>query len=71
LLAKERGKLAAAVVPPSLPEALRRRLEQAVDLAFVDAFRLVMLLAAGLAVAAAGVAWLLIARRNPIGRVRP
>jgi EmrB/QacA subfamily drug resistance transporter len=60
LLAKERGKLAAAVLPQSLPEALRRRLEQAIDLAFVDAFRLVMLLAAGLAVAAAGMAWILI-----------
>ena len=60
LLARERGRLAAVTLPPSLPEALRRRVEQAVDLAFVDAFRLIMLLAAGLAVAAAAIAWLLI-----------
>jgi EmrB/QacA subfamily drug resistance transporter len=60
LLARERGKLAAAVLPPSLPEALRRRLEQAIDLAFVDTFRLIMLLAAALAVAAAAIAWRMI-----------
>ena len=57
---RERGKLAALTIPRSLPDQLRRSVEQAVDAAFVDAFRAVMLLAAGLAVAAGVVAWLLI-----------
>jgi EmrB/QacA subfamily drug resistance transporter len=57
---RERGKLAALTIPRSLPDQLRRSLEQAVDAAFVDAFRAVMFLAAGLAVAAGVVAWLLI-----------
>jgi EmrB/QacA subfamily drug resistance transporter len=57
---RERGKLAALTIPRSLPDQLRSSLEQAVNVAFVDAFRAVMLLAAGLAAAAGVVAWLLI-----------
>ena len=70
LLWRGRGKLAALSVPRSLPSQLRSSLEQAVDAAFVDAFRAIMLLAAGLAVAAGVTAWLLIA---PSGKpdVRP
>jgi predicted MFS family arabinose efflux permease len=60
LLWRERGKLAALPIPQSLPPHLRRGLEQAVDAAFVDAFQAIMLSGAGLAVAAALVAWLLI-----------
>jgi EmrB/QacA subfamily drug resistance transporter len=60
LLWRERGKLAAIPVPRSLPSQLRRALEQVVDAAFVDAFRAIMLVAAGLAAAAALVTWLLI-----------
>jgi len=52
--------LAALTIPHSLPDQLRSSLEQAVDAAFVDAFRAIMLLAAGLAVAAGVVAWRLI-----------
>jgi hypothetical protein len=57
---RERGKLAALPIPRSLPAQLRSSLEQAVDSAFVDAFRGIMLLAAALAVAAGVIAWLLI-----------
>lgn len=57
---RERGKLAALPIPRSLPAQLRSSLEQAVDGAFVDAFRAIMLLAAALAVAAGVIAWLLI-----------
>ncbi|MFL5402215.1 MAG: MFS transporter [Gemmatimonadales bacterium] len=60
LLWRERGKLAALTIPHSLPEGLRTSLEHTVAAAFVDAFRVVMLLAAGLAVAAGVVAWFLI-----------
>ena len=60
LLWRDRGKLAALSIPRSLPSQLRSSLEQAVDAAFVDAFRSIMLLAAGLAVGAGVIAWLLI-----------
>jgi EmrB/QacA subfamily drug resistance transporter len=60
LLWQARGKLAALTIPPSLPDQLRTGLEQAVDAAFVDAFRAIMLLAAGLAAGSALVAWLMI-----------
>jgi predicted MFS family arabinose efflux permease len=60
LLWRERGKLGALPIPHSLPGPLRRSLEQAVDAAFVDAFRTIMLLAAVLAVSAGLVAWLMI-----------
>lgn len=60
LLWRERGKLAGIHVPRSVPDQLRRTLEQTVDVAFVDAFRAIMLLAAGLAGGAAVVAWLMI-----------
>jgi MFS family permease len=60
LLWRDRGKLAALTIPRSVPSQLRSSLEQAVDAAFVDVFRGIMLLAAGLAVAAGVVAWLMI-----------
>jgi EmrB/QacA subfamily drug resistance transporter len=53
LLAEERRKLAAATVPASVPEGLRRALRTVIAASFVDAFRVVMLLGAGLAVASA------------------
>lgn len=64
-LAQERRKLAAASLPASLPEDLRRAVRAGIDSAFVDAFRVVMLLAAGLAVGGALCAWLLIDGRRP------
>jgi EmrB/QacA subfamily drug resistance transporter len=63
-LADERRKLAAATIPPSLPEQLRSGLQSAIADSFVDAFKLVMLVAAGLAVASAVIAWLLIGRKG-------
>jgi hypothetical protein len=59
---QERGKLAALTIPRSLPDQLRSSLQQAVDAAFVDAFRAIMLLAAGLATAGAAISWLMIDR---------
>ncbi len=60
LLAQERKKLAAANVPPSLPAGLRSAVRAAIESSFVDAFRLVMLLSAVLAVGGAVCAWRLI-----------
>jgi hypothetical protein len=60
LLAEERGRLAAARAPASLHPALQAKIQGAIAGAFVDGFRLVMLLAAGLAVASAVIAWRLI-----------
>jgi EmrB/QacA subfamily drug resistance transporter len=62
LLTQEQGRLAAARVPASLPPALQAKLQEAIAGAFTDAFRWVMLLAAGLAVASAAIAWQLIER---------
>lgn len=63
-LAEERGRLAAARVPTSLPHALQAKIQGAIAGAFVDGFRLVMLVAAGLAVASAAIAWRLIGREQ-------
>jgi EmrB/QacA subfamily drug resistance transporter len=57
---RERGRLAALTIPRSLPDQLRTGLQQMIDASFVDAFRAVMMLAAGLAAGAALVAWLMI-----------
>jgi EmrB/QacA subfamily drug resistance transporter len=64
VLAEERKKLAGASVPASLPEDLRRGVRAAIDSSFVDAFRVVMMLAAGLAVASSITAFLLIGREQ-------
>lgn len=55
VLSDQRDKLAGAEVPASAGE-FQPVLEQAIDQAFVDSFRLVMLIAAGLAIASAGIA---------------
>jgi EmrB/QacA subfamily drug resistance transporter len=60
LLASEAGRLAGATLPPSLPQHLRSVLQDAIDLSFVQAFQLVMLLAAALAVAGSASAWRMI-----------
>jgi EmrB/QacA subfamily drug resistance transporter len=51
-LAAERTRLAALQAPASAPPEMRARVHTAVDEAFVDGFRTVMLVAAGLAVLA-------------------
>jgi hypothetical protein len=60
LLVNERKKLAAAMVPPSMPAGLRTVVRAAIESSFVDAFRLVMLLSAALALGGALCTWLLI-----------
>jgi predicted MFS family arabinose efflux permease len=61
---RQRGRLAALTIPPSVPGPLRGGLEQAVDAAFVDAFRAITLFAGGLAAASAVIAWFLIEQRD-------
>jgi EmrB/QacA subfamily drug resistance transporter len=53
LLDNQRVRLAEAEVPASVDAATRRNLEAAIAAAYVDSFRLVMLIAAGLAVGSA------------------
>jgi EmrB/QacA subfamily drug resistance transporter len=67
LVMGQRRKLAAVMIPDSVPERVRAALHAAVAASFVDAFRQIMLIAAGLAVAAALAAWFLIgqARKEP------
>jgi EmrB/QacA subfamily drug resistance transporter len=57
-------RLAGAVVSPSLPSDVRQTLRAAIDLSFAQAFELVMLLAAGLAIASSASAWFLIERKR-------
>ncbi len=64
LLADQRIKLAGAVVPAGLPEPMRAELRWAIAQSFVDSFRLVILIAIGLALASAVVAWLMIEDRQ-------
>jgi hypothetical protein len=68
-LAKEQRKLAAATIPASLSPQLQHAVSSAIADSFVEAFRLVSLLAAGLAVAASLTAWLLI-REGPKNKKR-
>lgn len=59
-LDRERGKLAAMEIPASVSGSERARLERAIDEAFIAGFRVVALIAAGLSVLSAIVAWLMI-----------
>lgn len=56
----QRRKLAGAEVPTGLPESVQTAVAQAIDQAFVSGFRLVMLIAVGLALASALTALLMI-----------
>jgi EmrB/QacA subfamily drug resistance transporter len=59
-LAAERTDLAGAQVPPGVSDETAAALEQAIKWAFVDGFRLIMLVAAGLALGSAlSAAWLI------------
>lgn len=60
-LEAQKANLAAIEVPASLGEAQKSRAREAIDRAFLDGFRGVMLTAAGLAVLASLSAWLMIA----------
>jgi EmrB/QacA subfamily drug resistance transporter len=54
----EREKLAAIPIPPTLPPTQRREISQAIDESFVASFRIVMVIAAAMALASAAVAWI-------------
>jgi hypothetical protein len=56
----QRRRLAGAEVPTELPESVQTAVAQAIDQAFVSGFRLVMLIAVGLALASALTALLMI-----------
>ena len=56
----QRINLAAATVPPGLSADTRVALHSAIALAFVDGFRYVMWMAAGLAISSAAIAALLL-----------
>jgi hypothetical protein len=60
VLADVRDRLAGAEIPPSVPGEQRAVLRRAVEEAFVETFRVLMIMAAGLAVAAAASAWAMI-----------
>ncbi|MBD2774190.1 MFS transporter [Iningainema tapete] len=64
LLDNQRIKLAGAEVPSSVSAEVSTQLKQAIALAFVDSFRLVMFIAFGLALASAMIAALMIANRK-------
>lgn len=59
-LDEQRRRLAGAEVPTELPESVQTAVAQAIDQAFVSGFRLVMLIAVGLALASALTALLMI-----------
>ncbi|MEA5595524.1 MFS transporter [Rivularia sp. UHCC 0363] len=64
ILAKERINLAGAKIPDNISDKLKDGLEQAIALSYVDSFRLIMFIAAALALASAGVALLTINERQ-------
>jgi EmrB/QacA subfamily drug resistance transporter len=59
-LEKQRIRLAAMEVPPDIDVAKRDEIRRSIDESFVAAFRVVMLIASGLALASAVTAWLII-----------
>jgi len=63
-LLEQRVNLGGMEVPAELAPALRTQLEQAVSESFVAGFRLIMFVAAGLAVASGVSAWLMIGKRG-------
>lgn len=60
----QRINLAAAKVPPGLNSEVSAALKRAIAASFVDSFRLVMLIAVGLAIASAVVAFLMLENRK-------
>jgi EmrB/QacA subfamily drug resistance transporter len=66
----QRAKLAGADLSDNAPE-IRAGVREAIDRSFVDAFRRVVLVGAGLALASAAMAWVLIDGRSPRSQPRP
>jgi hypothetical protein len=58
-------KLAGLQVPPGLNPGTKAAIKESIGEAFIFGFRIVMLICAGLSVAGAGVAWLMIPRLHP------
>ena len=69
-LDEQRIKLAGAEAPAGAGPDVRAALERAVDESFVDSFRLVMLISAGLALAGAVSAWLMIEGKRALSPSR-
>lgn len=63
-LAEERSKLAGAAIPPGLSGKVTNQLKSAIALSFIDGFRLVMWVAAGLALFSAIISLLTIKDRS-------
>jgi EmrB/QacA subfamily drug resistance transporter len=61
---EQRIKLAGATLPADITESQRAQLQDAIDESFVAGFRLMMLTAAGLALASAASAWLMVEGKN-------
>ena len=59
----QRVKLAAIEIPQRLDEGERRKIRQSINESFVEGFRLVMLVASGLALLSTATAWLMIERK--------
>jgi len=62
----QRVKLAAIEIPREIDIGVRQKIRQAIDESFVAAFRLVMLIASGLALLSAATAWLTVERKPPL-----
>jgi EmrB/QacA subfamily drug resistance transporter len=65
-LLDQRVQLAGLKVPEAVEPAIRQQLEQAVAESFVTGFRLLMFVSAGLSLASAVSAWLLIGKRDRV-----
>jgi len=61
-LLEQRVKLAGIALPANIPPEARVPVEQAVADSFIAGFQLIMFVAAGLALASAGSAWLMIGK---------
>lgn len=67
-LDEQRTRLAAAEVPPGVSKEVSAALQEAIASSFVDGFRVVMLIAAGLAIASAIIASFMIRTRKSPSR---
>ncbi len=65
------GKLGRTPIPPDLDATAHAAVHRAIQLAFVDAFRVVLLIAAGLCVVSAVLSWLLVDPREAGVATRP
>ena len=70
VLNEERINLAAAKVPDDISNELTNAIEKAIALSYVDSFRLIMFIAAGLALASAIIAFLMINQRKSLYRIK-